>query len=526
MPTSRAHTRFLSFLALLLGIIIALSFFFFFSNNISSIGNSKIINRVANNRHKTKRLEDDSNTKDKNKMHRFCVTTLSKSRIVFTGECASTIHNTACMKLLVMEFHRATAATEPPISTSIGAPLDLSGANASAKRNMQQRTERQTDEKGRLYSSKYILAFVATKSEAMNSVALDTRREQLQNLANSGVCNVVVLVAPDLAGNRAAVSHFVAICGVTVIDVNHTFSAAPAAPVAAAAEGKRTAQQMLEESTAAARPGPVPRDAQAAAYEAACDELGNMACTPRQWAAAVAGPLWTFVCRSRICSGSLTVHCWGDSLTEGYTFVNNRLTFVPYARFLMSSALPQSGGADEAALCIPCVAYGVSGETTSEIRRRFDEELALMPRTSGAQRPGDIAVFLAGTNDLGTGVPWQSALNEVKKMAQTARERGMSVIIVSIPSTATAKAGELYDSRTQYNAGLRALVEAMAESGAGPTTQAHYVDFFTASSVPSSAGEEVRKLRPDLAADNLHLTPDGYKLLAECVGAAIKNIFR
>jgi lysophospholipase L1-like esterase len=232
----------------------------------------------------------------------------------------------------------------------------------------------------------------------------------------------------------------------------------------------------------------------------------------------------------------ITVHCWGDSLTEGYTWLDDRLVFTPYTDFLKEIFAPENEPKLNAKFDFSFKNYGVSGEITGQIRDRFDFSKkqgqilaeARIPtevdqneeHKSSKPEEKELFVFLAGTNDLGTRIKPETAFANMYAMIFDCIHVGRKVVVCSIPSTKIIDAWEgandpLVVRRVAYNKMLKDLASEIGDQ------HIQFFDFHKASGVEVDDGAYI-KLNPEIAADNLHMTKNGYRLLAEGIAEKLK----
>lgn len=149
---------------------------------------------------------------------------------------------------------------------------------------------------------------------------------------------------------------------------------------------------------------------------------------------------------------------------------------------------------------------GIGGETTREMRARFDADvIALRPR---------IVHIMGGTNDLWHGDPGPQATNalaNLRWMGARAREHGIAVVLAAPPPIATYaeplfRAPELF---TVLVEGIRLLTEAEG---------ATYVDYAPALTDP--AGELIARY----TTDGVHLTRAGYRAMRGTVQHRLRQV--
>ena len=124
----------------------------------------------------------------------------------------------------------------------------------------------------------------------------------------------------------------------------------------------------------------------------------------------------------------MRILCFGDSLTEGYTFQESG-EFHPYSirlrQLLEESQCGQVLGEE-----LVVDTEGVSGErVVPSMTSRLDGLLR------GSQRY-DWVLILGGTNDLGSGVPPDQLLPHLLQLHARARESGARTLALAIPQFA------------------------------------------------------------------------------------------
>ncbi|MDD5172266.1 MAG: SGNH/GDSL hydrolase family protein [Candidatus ainarchaeum sp.] len=70
--------------------------------------------------------------------------------------------------------------------------------------------------------------------------------------------------------------------------------------------------------------------------------------------------------------------------------------------------------------------YGVSGNTTSQMRKRFDKEIL------GQKPPYDVVVIQGGVNDIASGIPLTTTKANLSAMFKAAQDKGMQVVVFTI----------------------------------------------------------------------------------------------
>ena len=175
---------------------------------------------------------------------------------------------------------------------------------------------------------------------------------------------------------------------------------------------------------------------------------------------------------------------FGNSLTVGYqspTPQNPTGKPTPYGRFL-KELIGNS---------VEVVIKGVSGELTGEMVLRLDREVI-------SKRP-DYVVILGGANDLGWGAHPSEVMRNLVTMYERVRAGGIQPVSVTIPSIRG------FDPLIPPRQALNNLIIEYCQSKQQPV-----VDLFMATAEP-----ETLRLAEKYSNDGLHLTTEGYCLLAE-----------
>ncbi len=152
---------------------------------------------------------------------------------------------------------------------------------------------------------------------------------------------------------------------------------------------------------------------------------------------------------------------------------------------------------------------GISGQTTAQMLLRFEQDVV-------ALHPAAVHI-LAGTNDIAANwgaMPLETTERMIASMAELAHDNGIRVIIGSVPPARTFpwRPGlEPGPTVVQLNDWLRAYC-----GGKGFT----YVDYYAALT-DGNLG-----MRPELAADGVHPTPAGYRIMRTLTDAAIDRALK
>jgi lysophospholipase L1-like esterase len=159
----------------------------------------------------------------------------------------------------------------------------------------------------------------------------------------------------------------------------------------------------------------------------------------------------------------------------------------------------------------PYVNRGIGGQTTPQMLVRFRQDvIALHPRA---------VVILAGTNDIAgnTGPMLDRDITaNFMNLAELARANGIQAIFCSITPVHnyTERSQDLFRQRPL--ARIQELNRWLKEYCAA--NHIPYIDYYSA-----MTGNDGR-LRRELAEDGLHPNPAGYRIMADLVTAALKNL--
>jgi lysophospholipase L1-like esterase len=180
----------------------------------------------------------------------------------------------------------------------------------------------------------------------------------------------------------------------------------------------------------------------------------------------------------------LRIIAFGDSLTVGYqspTAENPVGAATPYGRFLQE----RLGGSAEV------LVRGLNGELTGEMAARLGTDVLPL-------RP-DYVVILRGTNDLGWGARPPDVMRNLVAIYERVRASGAQPVAVTVPSILG------FDDAIPPRQTLNRLILEY-----GRTKPQLAVDLFTATAEPGTL-----RLAGAYSNDGLHLTTEGYRLLAE-----------
>ncbi len=177
---------------------------------------------------------------------------------------------------------------------------------------------------------------------------------------------------------------------------------------------------------------------------------------------------------------------FGDSLTAGYGLPEEE-GFVPVMRAWMAA----QGEAVE------IVNAGVSGDTTSGGLARLDWTLS-----EAAQ---GIIIELGG-NDILRGVDPSVARENLTQMVETARARGLEILLVGVPVAAN------------YGPDYKAEFEAIWPDLAEEYGAALYRDFF------AGLGQDRAEMRRFMQADGIHPNAEGVERIVRAIGPDLRAL--
>jgi len=146
---------------------------------------------------------------------------------------------------------------------------------------------------------------------------------------------------------------------------------------------------------------------------------------------------------------------------------------------------------------------GVNGERTDQIRLRFTRDVI--------QARPDLVIIVAGVNDIYQGRTAESVQAELLSMYSAARDAGIPIVAGSILP---------YNTATPEQNGRMHAVNAWIRDDGSRQTGLIFCDTRAAVAMPG---------RPDLLAsspDDIHPSPDGYRLMALALIPAIERALR
>ena len=192
-------------------------------------------------------------------------------------------------------------------------------------------------------------------------------------------------------------------------------------------------------------------------------------------------------------SASISIVCFGDSLTAGYQSPTRDVPIIretPYGSFLQARFGPQA----------TVMTSAVCGEITSDMTLRFRQDVLV-------HRP-DYVVILGGTNDLGWHVAPAEIFSHLLSMYEQALGLGIQPVAVTVPSirmeadpAAEQWLNELVTQRQHLN---RLIADYCGKDGIA------CVDLFAATAETNSL-----MLAGPYSNDGLHLSTEGYRKMAD-----------
>ena len=197
------------------------------------------------------------------------------------------------------------------------------------------------------------------------------------------------------------------------------------------------------------------------------------------------------------------VLCFGDSLTEGYTFQESG-EFHPYSITLRLLLREHGHGSVEVDTT------GVSGERVfTTMNHRLDKIL------NDVAQPYDWVIILGGTNDIGSGLPSEDLIPSILALHERAKRGGSRTLALALPQYLHELKPGNEDYRREKAKVNEALKTYAAESG-GSTL---WVDLWNGLPFGSLPDEE----RALYWVDALHMTPRGYDKMAGLIFDCLKQ---
>ncbi len=206
----------------------------------------------------------------------------------------------------------------------------------------------------------------------------------------------------------------------------------------------------------------------------------------------------------------LKIACFGDSLTLGYLSPTLDSPFpenIPYGSYLQEWLGPNGD----------VVVYGVCGETTANMRDRFQSHiLDSLPQ---------VVIILGGTNDLSVSISSAAILANLQFFYEEAQAHGILPVAVTVPSLREDVWRDEVSAGSQSKPGISITLEhAIAQrvmlnqsiKELGRQRNFPVVDWFTETCEPMH-----QALALEYSNDGLHLTTTGYHKLAELIWSQV-----
>mmetsp|Transcript_16696 Transcript_16696/g.48046 ORF Transcript_16696/g.48046 Transcript_16696/m.48046 type:complete len:324 (-) Transcript_16696:55-1026(-) len=242
------------------------------------------------------------------------------------------------------------------------------------------------------------------------------------------------------------------------------------------------------------------------------------------------GAMWrvySFDTKSNIAPSTHSFHvvCYGDSLTAGISppLEHNR-PFAPHLQDELNSIRRSARAGSEEKTTLPVVVTwrGKPGFTAEQmVRSANDTRYGISPFVRFNPRIPDVAVLLAGTNDLGRRRSTRDILSDIVELHELCRKMGIQrTVAVGVPPSrwqashaeALSAAAELNDKLEQYCNSTRTPTD--GGQGRGAATTSTYVPF------PFQYDKEDERW----AKDGLHFTPKGYADLGHYLAKPVDEI--
>ena len=202
--------------------------------------------------------------------------------------------------------------------------------------------------------------------------------------------------------------------------------------------------------------------------------------------------------------------CFGDSLTLGYLSPTRDSPFpdsIPYGNYLRDR-LGDRG---------QVLVRGVCGETTEDMRRRFQADVL--------HHVPDIVIILGGTNDLGVGMTSETIMENLRVFYDQAQANGLFPIAVTVPSlredswlTSDGDGGVALSEISpiiEQAIAQRVVLNQSLKDYCG-ARQIPVIDWFAETCEP-----QTQALALVYSNDGLHLTNTGYRKLAEMIWSQV-----
>ncbi|KAG0650846.1 hypothetical protein D0Z07_2285 [Hyphodiscus hymeniophilus] len=221
----------------------------------------------------------------------------------------------------------------------------------------------------------------------------------------------------------------------------------------------------------------------------------------------------------------LSILCFGDSLTEGYSQFG--LSMTPYSKTLKTILLDTNAWSKSK---IEIVTDGVSGDRVvhGQFKDRMDKQILvqiltlfasarallithfrsttnLEPLDTGSTTSKPLynyTLFLGGTNDLGWGLPASEIWSSIKTMTAIPLRHNSKLVLFTVPECGV-KNRDLDARRDELNR----LIKADDREGV------YVFDLHSAMPYHSMSEQE----REEVWDDGLHFTPRGYEVMGEFV---------
>lgn len=181
---------------------------------------------------------------------------------------------------------------------------------------------------------------------------------------------------------------------------------------------------------------------------------------------------------------------FGDSLTTGFqspSGKNPEGEATPYGAFLQEMLMETA----------TVIVRGVNGELTDDMLMRLGRDV--LPRDP------DVVIVLGGANDLGWGARPEDIMRNLSGIYGKIRAKGALAVAVTVPSMRGMDS--MIPGRRALN---RLIIDHCRENGIP------CVDLFAATSEQDSG-----RLKAEFSNDGLHMSTEGYRLVARMVNEVI-----